>query len=123
VCQLCATTQADVYCTCLAPPTYMCMACLPVHHIKAERVHHVLNVHHREVATQTSPEAREEDSKQTQARVLADYEIGPSIYSNSQTALSIHEGKRKATNESVIIKTYESPDLVKVNEQLKEGVI
>jgi len=65
--------------------------------------------------------ASEEEFKQTTA--LSDYEVGPIIYSNTHTALSIYEGRRKATKEPVVIKTYGCQDLGKVNEQLKEGLI
>jgi len=65
--------------------------------------------------------ASQDEFKQTSA--LSDYEVGPIIYSNTQTALSIYEGKRKATKEPVVIKTYGCQDLGKVNEQLKEGLI
>ena len=132
ICALCKYCEADSYCTCVAPPTYLCKECALGHFTKFPFApHNLLNarsspyveIRTRVATTQTSPEAKEEDSKQTQAKVLSEYKVGPSIYSNSQTALSIYEGKRIATNESVIIKTYESPDLVKVNEQLKEGVI
>ena len=58
-----------------------------------------------------------------QATALSDYEVGPRIYSNSGTNLSIYEGKRKTTKEPVVIKTYECEHLGSVNEQLKEGVI
>jgi len=59
--------------------------------------------------------------KQTSA--LFDYEVGPIIYRNTQTALSIYEGRPNATKEPVVIKTYECEHLGSVNEKLKEGLI